>query len=144
MKIAFITFLISFSALAKDCFIRRTELASKEVAIAREVCILSIEVKLDYYGGSEARIHYGLDGVLNERTIKLDSSTVIFNLDHDSVGGWCSNMVEADITAKLVINKLGTEATITSVQGIVSMTNDNCHSEMSEIQSFPFYKSHSL
>lgn len=149
MKTAFFLLLASFSALSSECFVRTTEIQTNQVKMAREVCILSTELKLDFFGKSKALIKYSLDGVNVEKTIELSNpiqmpdDRILFSvirLQNDSKGGHCSETTESSINAQLKMNRDASNIVLDTVTGSVDYTYDNCHSASREIESFEFAK----
>lgn len=149
MKTALLAFLVSFTAMASECFVRNVDLVTTEVSMAREICITNIDMNLEVFGNSKAVIKYTLDGVASEKTIKLNNPIerrdgkvlfLAFDLESNSAGGWCSDTTETSIDASLVMNKDGSNVTIEEVTGSVRYSYDNCHSDGREIQSIKFEK----
>ena len=147
MKTAILAFLVSFSSFASECFIRNSNLAVKEVSLAKEVCITGIELKLQVFGTSEALISYTLDGKEVSKTVRLNSpnyhsqNTVSFfvnSIESSFSGGGCGHTIEADSLAVLVMDKDGGNAHIESIEANVSKSNDNCHSPFRVIQTLSY------
>lgn len=147
MTKALLAFLISFSAVASECYVREVELVTNEVKLAKEICISNIKLDLQVVGRSKATINYTLDGVDASKVIELSypierrDGRVFFlawNLQTDFVGGWCSDATQAELNSTLTMNKDGSDVRIEELQGVISTTNDNCHSGFQEIQSFPY------
>lgn len=147
MKALLLASLVSFSAMASECYVRTVDLVTNDVTLAKEICINNIDLKLEAFGNSKATIAYSLDGVVKEKVIALNnpielrSGKVLFfvwGLENDSEGGWCSDTTEAAIDARLEMNKDGSDVVLTEIKGSVSTTNDNCHSDAREIQSFDY------
>ena len=147
MKALLLASLVSFSAMASECYVRTADLVTNEVTLAKEICINDIGLKLEAFGNSKATIAYTLDGVVKEKVIALNnpielrSGKVLFlvwGLESNFAGGWCSDTTEAAINASLEMNKDGTDVVLTEIKGSVSTTNDNCHSDAREIQSLDY------
>jgi hypothetical protein len=149
MKTVLFAFLISSSAMASNCFIRTTELETKEVNLAREICITNIDVQLDVFGGSKANLTYNKDGVETTRTVSLNRTVstsadrvtaLIPSLDSDSEGGGCGYLTRASADAVLEIKRDGSSARITSIEGKVTETSDNCHSNEKVVQVIEYFE----
>lgn len=147
MKTALLAFLVSFSAMASECYVRTTDLVTTEVSLSREICINKIELSFAGYGNNQALIRYTLDGAAKDKRFNLSMPVelrngkvlyFIYDLESDYEGGMCGDTVEATINARLVMNKDGSDAKLEEVKGSVSTTNDNCHSDFQEIQSFDY------
>lgn len=149
MKTAFLLFLLSFSAVAADCYVRSAEVETNEVTLSKEICIEDIKLDIQMFGKKTALISYTLDGVAKEKEVNLsmpiernDGRVIFFvyDLENNYTGGWCSDMVEGSIEADLIMNKDGSEVVLENITGKIASTNDNCHSETREIQSIPYVK----
>jgi len=149
MKTAILVALMSFSAVASECYVRTVEIESTEVTMAKEICIEGIEVKAVVTGKNTAVINYTLDGVSKSLTQNLTypvdrrDGTVMFflnSLESNYTGGYCGDMTLATIEAVLVMNRDGSNARLEDLKGSVGFTNDNCHSDTREIQAVPFVK----
>jgi hypothetical protein len=147
MKALLLASLVSFSAMASDCYVRTVDLVTNEVTLAKEICINDIALKLEAFGNSKATIAYTLDGEVKEKVITLNnpielrSGKVLFfvwSLERNSAGGWCSDSTESSIDARLEMNKDGSDVVLTEIKGSVSTTSDNCHSNAREIQSIDY------
>jgi hypothetical protein len=149
MKSALFLLVVSFSALGSECFVRTTDLQTNQVKMAREVCILSTEVKLEVFGKSKALIKYSLDGVSAEKTIELSSPIQmrdgrilfsVFGLEYDTEGSLCGETTESLINAQLMMNRDASNVVVNTITGSVYATYDSCHSAGREIESFEFVK----
>ena len=147
MKTAIFALLVSFSAMASECYVRTADLVSNEVTIAKEICINGIDLKLQGYGSNMAQIKYSLDGVAKEMTVNLTYPVELRNgrvlyffqpLESDIEGGGCGDTVVAEINARLSMNKDGSDAKLEEIKGSVLTTNDNCHFDPREIQSIDY------
>jgi len=147
MKTALLAFLVSFSVMASECYVRTTELVTSEVTMAKEFCVNNIAVKIVGPYNSKAKIKYSLDGVATEKEMNLSNGFdlrngkvlhFLYNFEANYAGGFCGDTFEAAINAELEMNKDGSEAKLINIKGSVSTSNDNCHSVMREIQSVPF------
>lgn len=148
MTKALLAFLVSFSAVASDCYIREVDLVTNEVTLAKEICINDIKLDLEVFGNSKATINYALDGESKAKEVKLNNPIVrradgrivffVWDLQSEFAGGWCGDSVESKIEATLSMNKDGSDAKLEEIKGSVSTSNDNCHSDMREVQSFPY------
>ena len=149
MKTTLLAFLVSFSAMASECYVRTADLVTNEVSLAKELCINGVDLKLEVFGNSKATIKYTLDGVEANKEVRLSNPIerrdgkvlfLVFGLQSDFEGGGCSESTEASIDASLVMNKDGSGAVVEEIKGSVSTSYDNCHSGMDEIQSIPYSK----
>lgn len=149
MKTALLATMISFSAFASDCYVRKVELVTNEVKMAREICFTGVDVKLDVFGKSMAVINYSIDGVAAKKEVKLSNPIElrngkvlfpVYSIQSDYVGGYCSDMTEASVDLDIIMNKEATEVILENVRGTVTFTNDNCHSSGSELQNIVFEK----
>ncbi len=147
MKTALLAFLVSFSAMASECYVRTTELVTNEVTMAKEFCVSNIDIKLAGRYDSKAFIKYTLDGVEIEKMMNLSMGVdlrngrvvhFLYNFESNYYGGSCGDTTEAAINAELEMNKDGSEAKLINIKGSVSTSYDNCHSQLREIQSVPF------
>lgn len=148
MTKALLAFLVSFSAVASECYVREVDLVTTEVTLAKEICVDEIKLSLEVFGNSKAVINYSLDGVAKSKEVKLNNPIVrradgrivffVWGLQSEYAGGYCGDTVESEIEATLSMNKDGSDAKLEEIKGSVSTSNDNCHSDMREIQSFPF------
>lgn len=144
---ALLAFLVSFSAVASECYVRQADLVTNEVTIAKEICINDIKLDLEVFGKSKATIIYTLDGVAASKEVSLNwpierrDGRVLFvyiGLESNVEGGYCGDTIEAQINANLSMNKDGSDVKLEEITGSVSTSNDNCHSDMREIQSIPY------
>lgn len=147
MKTAIFALLVSFSAMASECYVRTADLVTNEVTLSKEICINGIDLKLQGYGSNMALIKYSLDGVATEKTVNLTYPVDLRNgrvlyffnaLESNFEGGGCGDTVIAEINARLTMNKDGSDAKLEEIKGSVLTSNDNCHSEPREIQSIDY------
>jgi hypothetical protein len=120
---------------------------TKEVTLAKEICINDIAIKLDTFGKSKAVISYTLDGEAKFKSIdllrpieRLDGALLfgVYNLESHSAGSWCSDTTTAESSGWLVINRDGSDARVEDIQGEISYTYDNCHSNGKVIQTVKY------
>lgn len=149
MKFAMLAALFSFSAMASECFVRQVEISSTKVSLAKEICVNKIDLKLELFGSSSAKLAYTLDGTQRNLTTPLRNATRLANgkvafrvigIDNDTYGGGCSETEEATATAVLTMNADGTDAKIEQIEGSVTENWDNCHGNPEEVQSFYYVK----
>ncbi len=149
MKWSLLALVLSFSAQAATCFQREVELETTKVTMAKVVCITDIKITIDPFKDSKAVVSYTLDGVAKTREQKIympierrDGRYGIYfgYLEQNIEGGFCSETIDAKITAMLVMDRSGANAEVESVEGSVTETYDNCHSDGQEIQSIEFKK----
>ncbi len=146
MTKALLAFLVSFSAVASDCYVRQVDLVTNEVTLAKELCIDDVKLDLQVFGNSKATILFTLDGTpaskevaLNNPVVRRDGRVVFWtNLQSEHAGGWCGDSTEALIETVITMNKDGSDVKFEEIKGTVSTTNDNCHMDYREIQSFPY------
>lgn len=147
MTKALLAFLVSFSAVASECYVRQVDLVTNEVTLAKEICINDIKLNLEVFGNSKATIEYTLDGATKSKEIKLNNpierrdGRIIFfawGLQSEFAGGYCGDTTEGEIRATLTMNKDGSAVKLEEIEGSISTSNDNCHMGMQEIQSFPY------
>lgn len=148
MKLALIaSMFLSFSAFAGTCYVRNADLVTKEVTLAKEICINDILVTLGSFGQSKATISYTLDGEAKEKSVELvrpierrDGALLfgVYYLESNSEGGWCSDTTEASTSAWLVMNKDGSNARVEEIEADVTYTNDNCHSNGRVLQTIKY------
>ncbi len=148
MKLAFFALILSAQALATTCFTRTVELETNRVSLAREICLNSIQLDLDYFGASKATVKISTDGKLQERTFSLNNGTLradgsrlyIVSLNGSSEGGFCSEYWETKALASIVISKDAKTAVMENVKGEVYYSWDQCHSNTDLKQSFFYTK----
>lgn len=148
MKTALIASLfLSFGAFANTCYVRNVDLVTKEVTLAKEICVTDIKMKLDTFGNSKATVEYTLDGEAKSKAIDLvrpierrDGQLMfgVYYLESNTEGGWCSDMTSAEVSAWLVMNRDGSNARLEEVEGEVRFTNDNCHSNGETLQTIKY------
>lgn len=147
MKTAIFALLVSFSAMASECYVRSADLVTNEVTLSKEICINSVDLKLQGYGSNMALIKYSLDGVASEKAINLTYPIelrngkilyFVYGLESNFEGGGCGDSIQAEINANLIMNKDGSDVKLEEIKGSVSTSNDNCHSDMREVQSIDY------
>jgi hypothetical protein len=139
--------LLSFSAFASECFVREVELVTKDVSLAKEICFDEPVVRLDVFGKSTATLNYTLDGVAVQKEVKLERpiergdgrvAFYAYEIQFNSLGGWCSDMVTANVDLFFSLERDGSNLSLDEVEGIVSSTQDNCHRSMEIIQNISY------
>lgn len=149
MKTALMSFLLSFSAFASDCYVRTVEVESTDVTLSKEICIEDIKLDLQMFGKKTALISYTLDGVAKEKEVNLSIPIerrdgkilfLVYGLENNYTGGWCGDLTEANIDADLVMNRDGSGVVLEDIKGRISFTNDNCHMDSRDIQKIPYVK----
>jgi len=148
MKTALLASLfLSFSSFAGTCYVRNVDLVTKDVTLAKEICINDIMVTLGSFGQSKAIVSYTLDGEAKEKAVELvrpierrDGALMfgLYYLESNSEGGWCSDTTTAETSGWLIMNKDGSNARVEEIEGEVSHTNDNCHSNGSVLQTIKY------
>jgi len=148
MKTAlFASLFLSFSAFAGTCYVRNADLVTNEVTLAKEICINNIKVTLGSFGQSKAVISYTLDGEAKDKTIELarpierrDGALMfgVYYLESNSEGGWCSDTTTAESSGWLIMNSDGSNARVEEIEGEISHTNDNCHSNGRVLQTVKY------
>ena len=147
MKTALIALLVSFSAMASECYQRQGVPEVTDVTLPSEFCINDIKLKLEVFGKSEAVLSYSLDGVSQTKVISMNrpiptpSGKVVFlvwGLYTEFSGGGCGDSYQSEITATLEMNKDATDVKLVDIKGSMQFSNDNCHSGMQEFQSLPY------
>lgn len=146
MKIAIVTCLLSFSALAQStCFTRATEIETQEVALARTVCIDQVVVQTDKREPG-VFISFSTDESKSSKTAALRygmvraDGTVAYKvqLESSSAGGFCGDTWLVSSSATIVMNQDGTEAKVEAVTGKTSFSGDNCHSGFQVVQELNY------
>lgn len=148
MKTAlFASLFLSFSAFANTCYVRNVELVRNEVTLAKEICINDIKIKLDNFGKSQAVVSYTLDGSAKDKAVELvrpierrDGALMfgLYYLESNTDGGFCGDTVEASTSAWLVMNRDGSNARVEEIEGEVTYSNDNCHSNGRVLQTIKY------
>lgn len=148
MKTALLASLFfSFSSFAGTCYVRNADLVTKEVTLAKEICINDIMVTLGSFGQSKAVVNYTLDGEAKDKSVDLvrpiergDGALMfgLYYLESNSEGGWCGDTTEASTSAWLVMNSDGSNARVEEIEGEVTHTNDNCHSSGRVLQTIKY------
>lgn len=148
MKTALIaSLLLSFSAFAETCYVRNVDLVTTEVSLAREICIGDINITLDSFGKSQAVVNYTLDGSPKNKAVELvrpierrDGALMfgLYYLESNSEGGFCSETTEANTSGWLVMNRDGSNARVEEIEGEVTYSYDNCHSNGSTLQTIKY------
>jgi hypothetical protein len=146
MKLALIALVFSSTALAQDCFVRTTEISTREVSLAREICVESINLKLDIFSVSKAEVNLTIDGVSaqtlvnlqNGRTLSTGEKAFTVVLDKSESGGWCGDTWLAATTGALAVKADGSAARVMDVKGEINFSGDNCHSGFQTIQRLSF------
>lgn len=150
MKFALLAALVSFSAMATDCFVRQDALVMKNVTLAQEICINELTLKPDYFGISKVEVKYTLDGVDKVKVVELSKKLsetagklefLAYGLDFSAKSeGACESSVKAAASGKLSINRDGSGLELTSIIGSLTYTPDTCHSPVRELQTVKYNK----
>jgi len=148
MKLALFALLFSFSSLASTCFTRPVDLETNEISLAREICVDSIKLDLDYFGSSKATVKMNLDGKIVERNFSLNNGQLradgsrlyVVELESRDTGFSCSEMWEVKALASVVLNSDASKAVVENVKGELYYSWDHCHSNMDLKQSFFYNK----
>ncbi len=148
MKTALIaSLLLSFSAFAETCYVRNVDLVTTEVSLAREICVGDINITLDSFGKSQAVVNYTLDGAPKNKAVELvrpierrDGALMfgLYYLESNSEGGFCSETTEANTSGWLVMNRDGSNARVEGIEGEVTYSYDNCHSDGNTLQTIKY------
>ncbi len=148
MRLAFFALILSANTFAANCFTRTVELETNLVSLAREICLDSIQLELDYFGASKATVKITMDGKAQERKFSLNNGTLradgsrlyVVSLNGSSVGGSCDEYWETKALASIVISKDAKSAVMENVKGEVYYSWDQCHSNTDLKQSFFYTK----
>ncbi len=147
MKTALIALLVSFSAMASECYQRTVELEVSDVSLPKEFCVNEIKLKLEVFGKSEAVLSYSVDGERRTKIISMHNPIttpagkvvfLVWDLYREFSGGWCGDSYQSEISATLMMNKDASDVQLIDIKGSMQYSNDNCHSGMQEFQSVPY------
>jgi len=146
MKLALIALVLSSSTFAADCFVRNQESVTREVSVAREICVESINLKLDYFATSIAQVNITTDGVSAQRIVKLQNGSTLptgekafkLVLESREVGGGCDNTWSAQTKGTLLVANDGSAARVSDVSAEINFSYDNCHSGFSTKEKFTY------
>lgn len=148
MKVVVLAMILSGQAMAQTCFTRTVELETNEVSLAREICIESIDLDLDYFGGSKAKMKITADGVPAEKEFSLNSGRARVDgarlyevvVSGNSEGGFCDDFWQSEATASIVISKDAKTISVGNIKGELFYSYDYCHSDTDLKQSFDYTK----
>ncbi len=148
MKLALFVLILSVNSWAETCFTRPVELETNRVTLAREICLKSIDLELDYFGNSKATVKISTDGVSQERSFSLNTGKLradgsrlyVVSLNGTNDGGFCSEYWETKALASIVISQDAKMAVMENVKGEVYYSWDQCHSDTDLKQSFFYTK----
>lgn len=148
MKLAFVALILSAQSYANTCFTRPVELETNRVTLAREICLDSIKLELDYFGASKAIVKITTDGTAQERSFSLNNGKVradgsrlfVVSLNGTRAGGSCSEFWETKALASIVISKDAKVAELENVKGELYYSWDQCHDQVDLKQSFFYTK----
>lgn len=147
MKLALIALLVSFSAMASECYQRTVEPEVSEVSLPKVFCVDDIKLKLEVFGKSEALLSYSVDGESRTKVISMHNPItrrdgkvifLVWDLYQEFSGGICSDSYQSDLTATLEMNKDASDVKLVDIKGSLQFSSDNCHSHMQEFQSLPY------
>ena len=148
MKLVVLALILSGQAMAQTCFTRTVELETNEVTLAREICFEAINLDLDYFGGSKAKVKLTADGIAAEKEFSLNAGRVRADgsrlyevvVSGQSEGGFCDDFWQTEATASIVISKDAKTVAVENVKGELFYSWDQCHSDTDLKQSFDYAK----
>lgn len=148
MKLALVALIVSANTFAGTCFTRPVELETNKVTLAREICLDSIKLDLDFFGASKATVKITTDGKPQKRSFSLNngklradgSKLYVVSLDGTSAGGMCDEFWQTKALASIAISKDAKVAELENVKGEVYYSWDQCHSSTDLKQSFFYTK----
>lgn len=148
MKIFIFSLLLSLNTIAAEkCFFTTNVLETNRLSVAKEICVKSIDLSLDYFGESKAVVKMTLDGKDVEKSFDLknvkprpDGSRLYFvNLESKTTGWSCFEVWDVESKASVVISKDAKSAVVENIQTKLYYNWDGCHGDPEVKQSF-FYE----